>query len=72
VDGDADGDAKGAATGTCPACRVSVDLDGLTVEPCPGLAGENIADPVTAALSSPHPMLEPVATRGERRPSRSE
>jgi DNA-binding HxlR family transcriptional regulator len=55
------------ATGACPACGVTVDLDGLTVAPGPGLAGENIADPVTAALSSPHPMLEPLGTRRERR-----
>jgi hypothetical protein len=46
---------------------VTVDLDGLTVTPGPGLADENTADLVTAALSSPHPMLEPLATRGERR-----
>ena len=51
------------AAGICPACQLTVDLAGLTVSPGPGLAGENIADPVTAALSVPHRMLEPLRPR---------
>lgn len=60
------------AAGVCPTCHMAVGLDGLTVAPGPGLAGENLADPVSAALSRPHRMLEPLGTRaGERRSGRS-
>jgi DNA-binding HxlR family transcriptional regulator len=54
------------AAGTCPACGVTAGLADLAVAPGPGLAGVSPADPVTAALSQPHRLLEPLDTRASR------
>jgi DNA-binding HxlR family transcriptional regulator len=52
----------------CPSCGVAVGLADLTVLPGPGLEGEEVADPVTAALTAPHRMLDPINTRHAERP----
>ena len=54
------------AAGACPACGIKVGLADLAVAPGPGLAGVTPADPVSVALSRPHRMLEPLATRSGR------
>lgn len=52
--------------GACPVCGSIPGPDTLAVLPGPGLAGEAITDPVTAALATPHRMLQPLDTRRER------
>jgi hypothetical protein len=47
----------------CPSCGVPADVADLTILPGPGLADEEVTDPVTAALAVPHRMLEPINTR---------
>jgi DNA-binding HxlR family transcriptional regulator len=59
-------DATIDAAGVCPACGRTPDLAELTVRPGPGLAGEAVNDSVTAALATPHRMLEPLDTRPAR------
>ena len=48
----------------CSSCGAAVGLRDLIVVPGPGLVAENPPDPVTAALSGPHRMLEPIAVSG--------
>jgi DNA-binding HxlR family transcriptional regulator len=55
-----------ATAGTCPTCGAAVGPADLTVNPGPGLAGEDPANPVSVALSQPHRMLEPLVTRPGR------
>jgi hypothetical protein len=56
------------AASTCPACGVPVAVADLTVIPGPGLAGEDVSDPVTQALTVPHRMLEALNPRHPERP----
>jgi DNA-binding HxlR family transcriptional regulator len=51
------------AAGDCPSCGGPAGVGDLTVIPGPGLAGEEIKDPVTAALAAPHRLLEPLSRR---------
>ena len=53
------------AVSFCPACGVPAAVADLTVSPGPGLEGEEVADPVTEALTVPHRMLDPINTRHE-------
>ncbi|MGI8452244.1 MAG: winged helix-turn-helix transcriptional regulator [Streptosporangiaceae bacterium] len=47
--------------GTCPACGQAVPVQDLLVAPGPGLASKpGCPDPVSAALASPHRLVEPV------------
>jgi DNA-binding HxlR family transcriptional regulator len=51
------------ATSTCPACGVRAGVADLTVIPGPGLetqGPQDAPDPVTAALTVPHRMLNPI------------
>jgi DNA-binding HxlR family transcriptional regulator len=45
--------------GVCAACGLEVPVSDLMVVPGPGL-GSPPADPVSQALATPHPMLEPL------------
>ena len=46
--------------GVCAACGLEVPVGDLMIVPGPGLGSPAPADPVSQALATPHPMLEPL------------
>ena len=49
------------ASGICATCRAEVPVQDIVIAPGPGLAGQpSRADPVSAVLSAPHRLLEPI------------
>jgi DNA-binding HxlR family transcriptional regulator len=48
------------AGGSCEVCGLDIPVSDLMVVPGPGLALPAPADPVSQALATPHPMLEPL------------